>query len=529
MKTQFLNLFENDFLAAFPELFLAISTIILLMYGVSLEKSGENPESGKIHRILVENIGWIGIFILILTVFLLVHNPLNNIIFFYNSLIIDDFTLFFKTLLLIGSIFIIMISFDYLKQEKINTFEYIILLLFSICSMLLFISSYDFLSMYLTIELQSLCFYVLAASKRNSEYSTEAGLKYFILGAFSSGILLFGISIIYGFTGITNFEELTKLTTSENIGSGIILGMLFVAVGFLFKLTAAPFHMWAPDVYEGAPTAVTAFFSIGPKIAILALFTRLFIYLGPFGSIMENYLGGTNFSFAWEKILVFCSIASMIIGALSALSQQKIKRLLAYSSIGHVGYLLIGLTCCSVEGIESLLVYLIIYIIMTINVFAIVLSLRVSNQNISGGEFYKSSTQIRSISDLGMLGKTNPILALTLTLSLFSMAGIPPLAGFCSKFYVFFAALGSSMYLLAFVGIFTSVISCFYYIRLIKIMYFEKLLLNTGASSGIISFCSIDKVKALTIAFTTAFLVFFVFYPSPIFLLAHKVALSITL
>jgi len=522
MKTQFVNLFENDFLAAFPELFLAISTMILLMYGVSFEKSGENEESGKNHRILIENIGWIGIFILILTVFLLVHNPLNNIIFFYNSLILDDFTLFFKSLLLIGCIFIIMISFDYLKQEKINTFEYIILLLFSICSMLLFISSYDFLSMYLTIELQSLCFYVLAASKRNSEYSTEAGLKYFILGAFSSGILLFGISIIYGFTGITNFEELTKLTTSENIGSGIILGMLFVAVGFLFKLTAAPFHMWAPDVYEGAPTAVTAFFSVGPKIAILALFTRLFIYSGPFGSIMENSQRGSDFSFAWEKILVFCSIASMIIGALSALSQQKIKRLLAYSSIGHIGYLLIGLTCSSIEGIESLVVYLIIYIVMTINVFAIVLSLRVSNKKISG-EF--SSSQIRCISDLGMLGKTNPILALSLTLSLFSMAGIPPLAGFCSKFMVFFGALGSCMYLLGFVGILTSVISCFYYIRLIKMMYFEKLIVG----SVVLSFGSIDKLKAVTIAFTTAFLVFFTFYPSPIFILAHKVALAITL
>ena len=334
--------------------------------------------------------------------------------------------------------------------------------------------------------------------------------------------------------------------------------MLFVAVGFLFKLTAAPFHMWAPDVYEGAPTAVTAFFAVGPKIAILALFTRLFIYSGPFGSILDISSGaifpsfsgnfnGTTPSFAWEKIFVFCSIASMIIGALSALSQQKIKRLLAYSSIGHVGYLLIGLTCASVEGIESLLVYLIIYIIMTLNVFAIVLSLRVAapknrirtflqNSSVVGGvdslavspnekSFAVNegmSTQIRYISDLAMLAKTNPTLAIVLTISLFSMAGIPPLAGFCSKFYVFFAALGSSLYLLAFVGIFTSVISCFYYIRLIKIMYFEK-------PTEIISFEGIDKVKAFTIAFTSFFLVFFVFYPSPIFLLAHKVALAITL
>ena len=531
----FLNLFENDFLAIFPELFLIISTLILLMYGVTYSA----PSVGRSHPILVENIGWIGVFALGLSLFLVVNNPLNNIVFFYNSLILDDFAVFFKSLLLIGSIFVLLISFDYLKDEKINAFEYIILALLSIASMLLFISSYDFLAMYLTIEFQSLCFYVMAASKRNSEYSTEAGLKYFILGAFSSGILLFGISIIYGFTGITNFEELTKLTISENIGNGLILGMLFVGVGFLFKLTAAPFHMWAPDVYEGAPTAVTAFFAVGPKIAILAVFTRLFMYSGPFGSITfapdfaTSEIG--SISFGWEKIFVFCSIASMIVGALSALSQQKIKRLLAYSSIGHVGYLLIGLTCASLEGIESLFVYLIIYLIMTINVFAILLSLRAKpslvsvavppvsgDSQFSVNQGFSNTVQVRYLSDLGLLAKTNPLLALSLTASLFSMAGIPPLAGFCSKFYLFFAALGSSLYLLAFVGVFTSVLSCFYYIRLIKIMYFEK-------GNEIVSFEKIDKVKALTIAFTSFFLVFFVFYPSPIFLLTHKIALSMSL
>jgi len=368
------------------------------------------------------------------------------------------------------------------------------------------ISSYDFISMYLTIEMQSLCFYVLACSKRNSEFSTEAGLKYFILGAFSSGILLFGASLIYGFSGITNFEELTKLSYSEHMGTGVLIGMLFIAVGFLFKLTAAPFHMWAPDVYEGAPTAVTAFFAVAPKIALFALFSRLFLYTGPFGSL------GTIF-FAWEKILVFCCIASMLVGAFSALSQQKIKRLLAYSSIGHVGYMIIGLICASREGIESMLVYLIIYIIMTLNVFAIVLSLR----SRASGE----SSQVRYISDLSMLSRTHPVLAITLTLTLFSMAGVPPLAGFCGKFYVFFSALSSSMYLLAFVGIFTSVISCFYYIRLIKIMYFEKL------PASVISFQPIDQGKAFVLAITLFFLVFFIFYPSPIFLLAQKVALSI--
>jgi len=287
MKTSFFNLFENDFLAIFPELFLGSCSLILLIYGVSLNNQKINTtenfnsanDSSKqeilienktqSNPILVENIGWIGLYTLVLTLLLVINNPLNNTIFFYNSLILDDFTFFFKCLLLVGCIFTLVISFDYLKKEGIAAFEYIILLLLSTTSMLLMISSYDFLSMYLTIEFQSLCFYVIAAFKRNSEFSTEAGLKYFLLGAFSSGILLFGTSILYGFTGITNFEELTKFclspvlsleSSTNHVGTGVTLGMLFITVGFLFKLTAAPFHMWAPDVYEGSPTSVTAFF-----------------------------------------------------------------------------------------------------------------------------------------------------------------------------------------------------------------------------------------------------------------------------
>jgi proton-translocating NADH-quinone oxidoreductase chain N len=413
--------------------------------------------------------------------------------------------------------------------------------------MLFMISSYDFISMYLTVELQSLCFYVLAASKRNSEFSTEAGLKYFILGAFSSGILLFGCSMIYGFTGITNFGELAKVLTgsqdvilnifstsgassaavllSENStdfylwsgqSSGIIIGIIFIAVGFLFKLTAAPFHMWAPDVYEGSPTSITAFFSIAPKIAILGVFLRLFLY--------SFY----DFMLPWQKIIIFCSIASMIVGALAAMSQHKIKRLLAYSSIGHIGYILLGLCCASIEGTEALFIYLIIYVIMTINLFAIILSLQElrsggpSVQMSQGLSSSISTNHFKYISDLGMLAKTNPILAFTFTCTMFSMAGIPPLAGFCSKFYIFFAALSSSLYLLAFIGVLTSVVSCFYYIRLIKIMYFEK-------PTKYIVYQPMDKEKSIIIGLTLFFLIFFFFYPSPLFLVAHKVAISLSL
>ena len=582
MNVNFFNLFENDFLALFPEIFLITSTLFLLMYGVTFSTSKQHN-----YPVLIQNVGWLSLLTIVYTLLLLCHNPINQSLLFYNTLIIDDFTYFFKILLLSSSFCAILISFDFTRStdlwsqnsdtfshgfghrpsrstSALNAFEYIILMLFSTASMLFMISSYDFISMYLTVELQSLCFYVLAASKRNSEFSTEAGLKYFILGAFSSGILLFGCSMIYGFTGITNFGELAKVFTGSMAldagtsisefglqngpSSGIFIGIIFLAVGFLFKLTAAPFHMWAPDVYEGSPTAITAFFSIAPKIAIFGVFLRLFLY-----SFYDLML-------PWQKIIVFCSIASMIVGALAAMAQHKIKRLLAYSSIGHIGYLLLGLCCATIEGIEALFIYLIVYVIMTINLFAIILSLREVNhegafrehgtdetvhivnsaqvqaslseashnvdknmnyphidQNIKSGTYH-----FKYISDLGMLAKTNPVLAFTLTCTLFSMAGIPPLAGFCSKFYIFFAALSSSLYLLAFIGVLTSVVSCFYYIRLIKIMYFEK-------PTRFISYQAMDKEKSIIIGLTLFFMIFFFFYPSPLFLVAHQVAISLSL
>jgi proton-translocating NADH-quinone oxidoreductase chain N len=448
-------------------------------------------------------------------------------------------TSFFKILLISSSFCAILLSFDISHQKEkshlkylgetsevlsgktspLHAFEYMILLLLSTGSMLFMISSYDFLSFYLTIELQSLCFYVLAASKRNSEFSTEAGLKYFLLGAFSSGILLFGCSMIYGFTGLTNFGDLAKLFTGSQEGltslsgqsTGVLIGIVFLAVGFLFKFTAAPFHMWAPDVYEGSPTPLTAFFSIVPKIALFAVFLRLFFW--------SFY----DFMLPWQKILLFCSLASMIVGALAALGQQKIKRLLAYSSVGHVGYLLLGICCATPEGFESFLIYLLIYISMTINLFAIILSCQESHHdshqtsNLLGSK--TGTYHLKYISDLAMLGKMNPLLAFTLTCTMFSMAGIPPLAGFCSKFYLFFAALSSSLYLLAFFGVFTSVVSCFYYIRMIKIMYFEK-------PTHFIAYQSMDREKSILLGITLFFMIFFFFYPSPIFLVAHQVALS---
>lgn len=528
------SFFKNDFLALFPELFLIICTLFLLMYGVHYSTIESKENTTLFRPILTENIGYLSMLTLVYTTILVFHSPLNNREIFFGSFIIDDFTLFFKVLLLLSSIAVFMLSFDYLKKESLNAFEYHILILLSTSSMLFMISSYDFLSFYLALEFQSLCFYILAACKRNSEFSTEAGLKYFLLGAFSSGILLFGISLIYGFTGVTNFAELAQLCTSIHMShpEGILVGILFIAVGLLFKLTAAPFHMWAPDVYEGAPTSVTAYFSVAPKIALLALFTRLFYYAGPFGA---GGNGIENGSAPLANVLIFCSIASMFIGAFSALSQQKIKRLFAYSSIGHIGYIFIGLIAGNRDGLESVIVYLVIYVLMTINVFALLLSLRArttsallsNNENIIPEERREGSTQIRYISDLSLLSKTNPLLAFTFTVTLFSMAGIPPLAGFCGKFYVFFSALSASFFILAFVGIFTSVISCFYYIRLIKIMYFEKESQGPGNFQPINSFESIDKSKSLVLGCTLFFILFFLLYPAPLFLLAHKIALSL--
>lgn len=374
--------------------------------------------------------------------------------------------------------------------------------------MLLLVSSIDFISMYLTIELQSLCFYVIASFKRNSEFSTEAGIKYFILGAFSSGLLLFGFSLIYGFTGTTNILQLSNIficgVQQMWISTGSLraceLGMIFILVGFLFKLTAVPFHMWAPDVYEGAPTSVTAFFSIAPKIAILGIFLRIFLE------------GFYNFMSPWQKVIIFCSFCSMLFGSLAAMAQNKIKRLLAFSSISHVGFLLIGFSCGTLEGLQSLIFYLVIYILMTINIFAIILSPIRRN-------FTNKIQHIKYSTDFAMLSKTNSLLAFTLCINLFSMAGIPPLAGFYSKAFLFFAAISSSLYILAVIGILTSVISCFYYIRIIKIIYFEK-------TKNWSSFYRISKENSITLGFSFFILIFFIAYPTPLYFWTHKASLT---
>ena len=490
-----LSLFNSDFLGLIPEIYLLLGLCTLLGYGVWYEKGREAQMTS--HQL------WVGGLSLIFTFILLCENPLYHMIVCFNTLIIDGMGAFLKSLILFSTLGVIGLSFSFLKEEKIQAFEFVILLLLATLSLMLMVSSYDFISFYLSLEFQSLGLYVLAALKRDNEYSTEAGLKYFVLGAFSSGFLLFGASLIYGLTGTTNFEDLSILFTGLGPSdfftqSSVVVGILFISVALLFKISAAPFHMWSPDVYEGAPTVVTAFFSMAPKLALFGVLIRVF------------YLGFFDFIFSWQQIFFVCSLASMVFGSLGALAQVRMKRLLAFSSIGHVGYLLIGLATGSLEGLQGIFLYLLVYFIMTLSAFSFVLSLR-SDKN-----------EPRYLHELKNLSVRNPLLAVSFSTTLFSMAGIPPLAGFLSKFYLFFAALNASLYSLAILGVLTSVLSCFYYLSLIKLMYFHKV----EETKDVSAIMNIDAQKGLLLGITFFAILFLFVYPSPFFLLSHAAALS---
>ena len=389
-----LDMFRNSFETILPEFFFISAILIILVYGTLYNASAYYK-----YPILTHSVGNLSIQSLLITLFLIINSPSSgpsSVVIFNNALIMDDFASFVKIMVLIGSLATILISFNYTLNQKMSARinEYMVLILFSTLSMLLVISSFDLISMYLAIELQSLAFYVLAAFQRNNEFSTEAGLKYFILGALASGLLLFGESLIYGFTGLTNFEELAKLgavvpETSQTLSLTataiitwlpflkftyielVIIGVFFMITAFLFKISAVPFHLWTPDVYEGAPTTVTAFFSITPKIAILALLLRLCMYT--FYDLIDS----------WQYLIIFSSFLSMFIGTLGAINQNKIKRLLAYSSIAHVGYLLISLATGTIESIEALLIYTVLYMLTIINIFSIILVMARENFNIN--------------------------------------------------------------------------------------------------------------------------------------------------
>ena len=419
----------------FPELFLSLSIMTILMVGVFIKKSF------KLVNLLI-------ITTLVFTTALVLNQQSETIKIFNDSYIIDSFSILMKTITLLFCVLVLLSSKEYIKINNIDKIEYPIIILTSVLGMMLMISSYDLIVFYLGLELQSLSLYILASFKRENENSTEAGLKYFVLSALATGLLLYGSSLIYGFTGSTNFEIISKKLDADNIGA--VFGIVFIIIGLAFKVSAVPFHMWTPDVYEGAPTSVTSFFAIVPKIAALTVFIR-FMYV-PFLNVIEQ----------WQMIIVFISIASMILGATAAIGQKNIKRLMAYSSIGHMGYALAGLAPGTNAGIQSTIIYLIIYLIMNLGAFGCIFMMKRENT------FYEN------INDLSGMSKNHPLLALSFLIILFSLAGIPPLAGFFAKFYIFMAVIESEMYILAIIGLLATVISAFYYLRIIKIIYFDK-------------------------------------------------------
>ena len=423
-----------DFIS--PEIFISLAIMVLLILGVFKKKS-----SDLIH--------YLSIISLLITGILILNNPSDTIItLFSGSFIIDNLSSFMKSLTILGGATILLISKKFLELSKIFLIEYPILILSSILGMMVMISSNDLIVFYIGLELQSLALYVLASFNRDQLKSSESGLKYFVLSALSSGLLLYGCSLIYGFSGSTNFDVIANTISSSHYG--LTFGIVFVLVGLSFKISAVPFHMWAPDVYEGSPTPVTLFFSVVPKIAALTVFIR-FLYI-PFINMIDQ----------WQPILIFISIASMIFGAVAAIGQKNLKRLIAYSSIGHIGYALAGLSVGTNEGLQSSIVYISIYIVMNLGFFSCLLMMK------------KNDFYFETIDDLSGLSKNHPVLSVCFMIILFSLAGIPPLAGFFAKFYIFKSVIEQSMYFLAIVGLLSTVVAAFYYLRIIKVIYFDE-------------------------------------------------------
>jgi NADH-quinone oxidoreductase subunit N len=441
-----------------PEIFLMLSIFSILMLGVFLKNSFN----------LIFNLSSI---IIIITIAIIFNRPNIEIKIFSESFTRDAFSNFFKILILVSSLFVLNISKNYITDKKLDKFEYPIIILLSILGMFFMVSSNDIIIFYLGLELQSLSLYILASIDRDNLKSSESGIKYFILSALSSGLLLYGCSLLYGFTGSTNFDLIANELNKENTGA--VFAMVFILVGLAFKVSAVPFHMWTPDVYEGAPTSITSYFAVVPKVAGLAVLIKFMSI--PFSNILSE----------WQTIIIFLSIASMILGAIAAIGQKNIKRLLAYSSIGHIGYALAGVATGNISGYQSAIVYISIYVVMNIGIFSCLYLLK------KDGEYKEN------ISDLSGVSKKHPLLAISFLIILFSLAGIPPLGGFFAKFYVFSSVIEQKMFALAIIGLLTTVISAFYYLKIIKIIYFDDSAItfdvgkNKTAQASILISCSI--------------------------------------
>jgi len=419
-----------------PELIIAVGAMALLMIGVFSGERAYSIVNGLAVLVLIAAGAWV------------VTGANGGA--FGGAFVSDPFARFMKVLTLVGAAATLVMSTGFAREQKFDKFEYPVLVLLATLGMLLMISANDMIGLYLGLELQSLALYVVAAINRDNLRSTEAGLKYFVLGALSSGMLLYGITLVYGYTGNTGFPEIAAAIGGGERQLGLVFGLVFVLAGLSFKISAVPFHMWTPDVYEGAPTPVTAFFAAAPKMAAMALTVRV---------VMEAFepLGAD-----WQQIVAFISIASMALGSFAAIGQRNIKRLMAYSSIGHVGFALVGLAANSQAGVRGVAIYMLIYLVMTLGTFAFILAMRRKEGN------------VEEIGDLTGLSNTNPVMATILTILMFSLAGIPPLAGFWAKWYVFLAAIDAGLYALAVIGVLTSVVGAYYYLRIIKIMWFDE-------------------------------------------------------
>jgi NADH-quinone oxidoreductase subunit N len=454
---------------ALPELVLSIVGMAILLFGVL--RSGENS--------FLASMFTLGGFLLAA---ILVASGTPGV-GFHGQFVVDPFSMFMKELLLAGAALALILSLDFNRLEGLARFEFPVLMLFAVVGMMIMTSAFNMMTLYLGLELQSLSLYVLAAFARDDLRSTEAGLKYFVLGALSSGLLLYGISLVYGFSGTMDFAALARLLAKpEAASSGLIIGVVFIVAGLIFKISAVPFHMWTPDVYEGAPTSVTAFLSTAPKVAAMALVLR--VMATPFGHLVGS----------WQQLIILVSLASMILGALAAIGQTNIKRLMAYSSIGHMGYALIGLAAGTPDGIRGVLVYMIVYVFMSAGSLACIIGMR------------RRGHAVEQISELAGLSRTDPGLALAFAVFMFSMAGIPPLSGFFGKLYVFLAAVQSGLWALAIIGVLTSVVGAFYYVRVVKVMYFDA-----PADAFDRRPASLSFVAAVTALFTT----FFFIFPAP--------------
>ncbi len=473
-----------DLAPALPEAVLAVAAMALLMLGVF---RGDGS---------TRTVSWLAVAAMAVAGFFVIAGPSDGVVTFAGMFVVDRFAIFMKALVLIGSALALVMSFGYLRDEGMERSEFPVLLLLATLGMLMMISANDLMALYLGLELQSLALYVVAAFKRESLRSTEAGLKYFVLGALSSGMLLYGCSLIYGTTGATDFASLSAaLGDGSEVPIGLVIGLVFLVSGLAFKVSAAPFHMWTPDVYEGAPTPVTAFLAVAPKIAAVALLLR--VMMSPFGDLASQ----------WRQIIVVVSIASMALGAFAAIRQDNVKRLMAYSSIGHVGYALVGLAAGTAAGVRGAILYMTIYLAMNVGTFAVILNMK------------RAGAMVEGIHDLAGLARSRPLMALAMGIFMFSLAGIPPLAGFFAKLYVFLAAVDAELYALAVIGVLASVVGAFYYLRIIKIMYFD-------APSEPFDAPMAPEMRII-LAAAAVFTLFFFVYPAPFLAGAEAAALAL--